>query len=678
MGKAAILVPREEMLLFAHNVLQESENSMDMAVMKVIKTENAVMEARNAAAAGASIIIARGLQYLLIKQYTKIPAVPIAMTSQELALLVNRAKKISRNAVPAIALVGVRNSFSSISHFDELFGVEMREYYIDSSDAAELMRAAEAAAAGVPDVMIGGDVVINTAAAHGIPSLFMSVTEESIRNAIHMARSIDYAANLEKKSNAQIETLLDYSFNGVVWIDLSGNISSMNPLMEQLSGMSEELLKGKHISELSDEFTGDILDQVLKGGKEYSLYISFKSSSVFATIAPIVYENKIDGAVITCNKLQKKAASIASRSDRIGRGGMVLNPLTSARTEFHDILQKSEAMKECVRMARLYAVTDQPVVLTGETGTEKRILAECIHNGSRRSENPFIDVPCEGMTDDEQRIAIFEDKGAFMQCPGGTVMIRNMDELTPANQYRLYQAIYFKVLHRSDIAQLRNIDVRVMVTLRRPLRELWRERKIKSDLYYVLSGLELNVPPLRERQEDLDEQIELAVQTCNERYSRYHVLTSGARKILSEYAWPGNLVQVNSFCDRLILTASQCSIDEIAVKKLLNELYPEATMRREPAFNVYGSSYNAVRPAQNENEAAEADAGGRGLSPESSDSSAVQTFPANILLNDYVLEAGRIAECLRKNGGSRERTAAELGISKATLWRRMKKFGIEF
>ena len=139
---------------------------------------------------------------------------------------------------------------------------------------------------------------------------------------------------------------------------------------------------------------------------------------------------------------------------------------------------------------------------------------------------------------------------------------------------------------------------------------------------------------------------------CCEHYSRFHVLTQGAMKVLSEYPWPGNLFQVENFCERLILTAGKRSLDEIAVRRMLEELYP-----------VDGRGKNEMAGAGGWNPGGAA-AVGRGYGAQGG-------IPA---LPD---EAERIAETLRRLRGNREKTAKELGMSKTTLWRRMKEYGIE-
>lgn len=642
MGKIALLVSREEMLHQAHNILQEKK--FQIQEMRVIGTEHAVMEARRSIADGASIIIARGLQASLIKQYTDIPVVEIVLTAQEMALLVMRARQIVKKARPVIAVVGFTNMFCDMSYFDELYEIELRTYY--AKQGAELPEAARRAVEDGVDLIIGGDTAVAVATEAGVASLFLSMTEDSMRQAFSMAESMEYAMNVEKKTAAQMETLLDYSFSGVIRLDGEGIVTAVNPLMEDIIGRSQEKLKGQDIRSITPMIGEEVLRQVLREGKDYSLFLEWNQTPIFAVLAPVLYEERVDGAIITCHKMKRKAAPAGQveAPKRAGKeGSRALPPLV----RFEDVLQRSKAMQECIRLASLYALSEQPVVLLGEPGTEKRMLAESIHNGSSLRSGPFLDVPCEGLSGEEQRTMIFGERGAALEAQGGTLLIRDVEELTAANQYRLYQLIRFKVCHGADIARLRKVDVRVMVTVRRPLIQLMQQGAISQDLYYLLSGLELSVPPLRERREDLQQKLEETIRDCCERYSRYHVLTNGAREILLNYPWYGNLFQIESFCERLILTGSKRSMDEIAVRRLLEELYPETSsdsvyegwsgLRREPlgGKDDIGSPYDfASEDAQN------------------------------------------IVEALRKYGGSREKTAAELGISKATLWRRMKKYGI--
>ena len=391
MGKIALLVSREEMIHQAHNILQEKK--FEIQEMRVIHTGDTVMEARRSIADGATIIIARGLQASIIKQYTDTPVVEIVLTAQEMALLIMRAKQIAGKEKPVVAVVGFRNMFCDMSYFDELYNIELKTYFADQG--AELPVAVRRAISEGADVVIGGDTAVSIATEAGVPSLFLSMTEDSMRQAFSTAENMEYAMNVEKKTAAQLETLLDYSYSGVIRLDGNGVITAVNPLMEDMIGKKEEELKGENIRKAAPMIGEEAWKRVFEKGEDYSLFFEWGGTPIFAVLAPVLYESRADGAIVTCHKMKKKTvAPEKSRMTQKRENSRALPPLV----QFEDILQKSTAMQECIRKANLYALSEHPVVLIGEPGTEKRMLAESIHNSSIRAQGPFLDVPCEGLS----------------------------------------------------------------------------------------------------------------------------------------------------------------------------------------------------------------------------------------------------------------------------------------
>lgn len=686
MGRIVLLVAREEMLYQAHNILQEKK--FRIAKMRAIKTEDAVMEARQEISQGASIIIARGLQASLIKRYTDVPVVEIVLTAQEMALLVMRARQIVGRPRPRIAVVGFKNMFCDMSYFDEIYEIELCLYY--ASEDSGLRQAAQAAVGNGVDLIIGGDTAVEVATAAGIPSLFLSMTEDSMRQAFATAEQVDYAMNQEKKSAAQVEALLDYSYSGIIRLDGDGRVLAVNSVMEGIIRQQEEELKGRQIQEVVPEIEAGVWQEVLEQGEERTALLEWNRVPVFVVMAPVLYDGRVDGVILTCHKTRKNTQERWDRTEDRGKGAGKERGSLPAMARFGDILQNSEAMKECVRLAKLYALSEQPVVLMGEPGTEGRMLAESIHSSSERSQGPFLDVPCGGLGEERQWSMIFGEHGAARQANGGTLFLQDVDCLASANQYHLYQMIRFRGYYGGNAGGLCRLNVRAVVTVSQPLCRLREQGRLRGDLCYLLSGLELRVPPLRERREDLEQKLEEAFRESCDRYSRYHVLTKGAKKLLEEYPWPGNLYQIESFMERLVLTAQKRSLDEIAVAKLLQSLYPQATCGgRGKAFsgclgwqNCEGmereGNFGFVPGCLTEKGLGEFRKEEKGLS-DSSGQPKEGYMPPNWGYSALVCheESRRIMETLFRMGGSREKTAAELGISKATLWRRMKKYGIE-
>lgn len=632
MGKIALLVPREEMIYQAHNILQEKEQPhmhYENAIMKVVRTKNVVMEARQAIADGASIIIARGLQASLIKQYTDIPVVEIVITAQEMALLVVKAKQILKKERPVIAVVGFQNMFCDMSYFDSLYKIELHTFFAPDNEMLRpvSLQAVEERA----DLIIGGEVAVETATAAKIPSLFLSSTEDSIRNAFSMAESIHFAMRVEKKKAAQMETLLDYSFSGLVNADAQGKITALNPLMEDMLGTGRKKVLGRPLTEVFPDLDPREVERVLRDGRNgYSTFLQVRSTSVFALLAPVLLEDRADGAILTCHKMQRKLTlEQESISKRHSSGFIALG-------QFSDILQDSPAMQACIHKAKLYALSDLPVLIAGEAGTEKRLMAQSIHNAGLRSSSAFVDVSLDGLSDEEQRALLFDEKGAALQADGGTLLLEGGDHLSLSNQYRLFQLIRYRLLCERGLAKTRHLDVRVMVTLDRPgaLEQLTASGLFRTDLYHLIQGLRVEIPPFRTRPEDLKKKLESSIRESCARYDRYHVLTKDAMTRLMAYPWPGNLFQIEAFCERLILTASKRALDERDVDTLLDPL---------------------DLPPQND--------------------LAASPLPKEVQLPDE--RSRQLYETLCRFGGNRMQTAAELGISKATLWRWMKKYGLE-
>ncbi len=631
MSEIALFVPREEMLHQAHDILLTEKYTIKD--MKVVASADAVSEARSALARGTSIIIARGYQASLIKYYTNIPVVEIQLTGQEMGLLITRAKKITKKNRPVIGVVGFNNMFCDMTHFNQIYDIDLRTYFVSNPD--ELSVAINQAINDNLDIVIGGDNAITAASRAGIPSLFLSSTEDSIREAFKMAENMKYVADIDKRSVAQIETLLDYSFSGIVRMDQKGNILVINKIMEEILEKDSAEVEGKPLIEVFKEIDKEKLEETLKEGNEiYSTFIRVNKNAIVIIVAPIKVDNQIDGAILTCHKIKKmKEVEADILRERYLYGYI-------AQGTLEDIPHKSKGMQKNIALAKVYAQSNSPVLLYGEIGTEKELFAQGIHNNSLRKNGPFISINCIGISEEMQTEVLFgntkesekdKEQGALIAANHGTILLSEVDKLSLNNQYQLYKMIRYKSLIRNEIARTMSIDVKIIATTSKNLSILVKQGLFREDLYYLLSGLTIDVEPIRSRPEDLEYLIDNYVKLYCDMYSRFHVLTAGAKKRLLEYPWYGNLIQLESFCDRMILTASHRSIDEAYVVKLLEELYP--------ILGQQNSSKEKI-----------------------------------VIYKDP--EAIKISETLEKYDGNRTLAAEELGISKTTLWRHMKKLGI--
>ena len=632
MSKIAILLPKEYMLEQARNVIREDE--LDIDILKVIKTSDSVYEAREAVEQGAEVVLARGVQAAFIRQYTNIPVAELTLTGQEIGLMIASAKrKVPDKKHPRIALIGFQNMFSDMTYADELFDVELKFYNITAIEqAAEKVDLAIEEGA---DILMGGDTVNALAAQKGFPGQFIDSTEESIRSAIAVAKKMIRTAEAEKNYIAQFETVLDSSYNAIIEIDEQKQIMIVNKAGEELFRKKAEQLQGAALDKVLPELEQRYMDEVLAGKRDSfmtSVYVA--GMPMMLTAAPIQYENQIRGVILSFyrNTVNRKNINTEELHSHYLKGYV-------AHAHFSDMRINSKEMEYCVELSKMYALSRKPVLIIGEEGTEKEVLAQCIHNNSSYKAGPFVTINCSGMTEQMQIERIFgnpnaedesQKKGALAIGDLGTVLISEIEKLSPVCQYRLYRAIRYDSLIQNDLERSQTLDNRIIATTTEDLYQCVKDGTFREDLYYTLNGLVVEIPPLRKRQEDIRAIVEENRVKFTRRYARFPRIAEDAMEVLLSYPWQGNEIQLETFCERMMLTTTKKTITGDFVQFLLEDLYPVQEHRLEDGTKV------------------------------------VYQHP----------EAARLTELLEKHHGNRSAVAKELGISTTTLWRHMKKYGV--
>lgn len=631
MSKIAILLPKEYMLEQARNVIREDE--LDIDILKVIKTSDSVYEARQAVEQGAEVVLARGVQAAFIRQYTNIPVAELTLTGQEIGLMIASAKKkVPDKKCPQIALIGFKNMFSDTTYADELFDIRLKFYDITAIEqAAEKVDLAIQEGA---DVLLGGDTVNALAAQKGIPAQFIDSTEESIRSAIGVAKKMILTAEAEKNFTAQFETVLDNSYNGILEIDENKEIMIVNRAGEELFHKKASQLEGTALGKVIPELEQRYIDDVLSGKRDSfmtSVYVA--GVPMMLTAAPIQYENKIRGAIISLYRNASVRKNDADELHSYYLKGYV------AYAHFSDIRITGKEMEYCVELSKMYALSKNPVLICGEDGTDKEKLAQCIHNNSSYKAGPFVAVNCSGMTEQMQVDRLFgnpdaEDesmkKGALAIGDHGTIVISEIEKLSLLCQYRLYRAIRYDSLIQNDLERSQTLDNRIIAITGADLYQYVEQGRFRQDLYYLLNSLTVEIPPLRKRPQDIRAIVEDCRVRFTKRYARFPKIAEDAMEALAGFGWQGNEIQLESFCERLFLTSPKKTITSDYVYFLLDTLYPVKERISEDGTTV------------------------------------IYQHP----------EAARLTELLEKHQGNRSAVARELGISTTTLWRRMKKYGV--
>lgn len=618
MAKFALLLPRAEMVEPAGRIAREL--GMEVVLNKSVLTEHILEHLEECRALGADILVARGRQASILKANTDLPVVEIRLTGLEIGLLLHRAKNlVPRSERPRVGVVTIPNMVGEIQGFEEVVGIELHTYFVAGVDETE--KGVEQAVADGMDVILGGDFVNACCRRLGKRTLFFEGTEDSLRTSLRNARSVGFASDAERRNTAHLQVLLDYSFNGIIELDAQGVITRSNDMACKILSRDREQLVGLPLSSLMPQEDQDLWTDALARHQElYFSVLSVAGVHVVANAAPVTDWGAEEGMIFSFYEMHK----MERQGERALRERYRLQRYL-AYGRFEDVNHISREMARVVRLARSFAGTTQPIFLRGEVGSGKSLFAQSVHNASPCSKGPFVTFDCGASWQNQWESLARAAKDADT----GTLYLDHLRYLDQGGQHVLCRLIRENVVQLPGEPSPQPVSVRVIVSTSDMELPRMNDGSFLPELAYILAPQQLTLPPLRTRPDDLDQAITMCLDDCVTKLNRYVVLTKEARKVLLDYPWPGNYIQLHTFLERMSLTAPSRTVKDGYVRDLLEELYPgDLPPAREP----------------------------------------LEQPPSE--------EAARIIAALSRWGGNRAEAAAELGMSKTTLWRRMKQYGI--
>ena len=347
-------------------------------------------------------------------------------------------------------------------------------------------------------------------------------------------------------------------------------------------------------------------------------------------------------------------------------------PTIQGKSEFFEMVGVSEKMRQVFKKVAMYAQSDAPVLVTGETGAGKEGIAASIHKLSKRANGPFVTMNCSAITDSlfESELfghekgsftgAIKSHKGRFERANGGTLFLDELGDLPPLSQAKLLRALETSTIERVGAETPIKVDVRVIAATNHNLEKESLNGSFRSDLFYRLSALHIHVPPLRERIEDIEPLIQHFIDLLNKKYGRnVACLTKEAIHLLSQYRWPGNVRELRNLIGRLF---AENQTDVIGLRSL-SDWFQE---RQIAAQYAKDQEYHDVIIPPNRQPIL------LGHNNQLTNTNGIISLPTkgkNItqkkLIDAYRLAGGNITEASRI-----------LGIHKATFYRTMHSLGI--
>ncbi|HHW43138.1 AAA domain-containing protein [Desulfofundulus thermobenzoicus] len=432
----------------------------------------------------------------------------------------------------------------------------------------------------------GVDVLVE---ATGDPEIHMQIHRLKPREtAVMEARALDLMlAVLKEKEKLQearriqgeLAAILDSVMEAIEVADSRGIIKYVNAAFTRITGISEKERIGENIFKTSPDGALAIALRTGRSVMGHRTTVGGSNAEVISNAAPILVDGKMEGAVVVfqqftdimklMDQLHQSTTIIENLSDKFGQ-------VTTSKYSFADILGNSGELRRCIQLAERAARSNSTVLLLGESGTGKELFAHAIHHAGPRRDRPFIKVNCAAIPESLLESEFFGyAKGAFTGAVkskigkfelahGGTIFLDEIGDMNLSLQGKLLRVLQEMEFERVGGTQTIKVDVRVIAATNRNLRELIRQGKFREDLYYRLNVVEIVIPPLRVRKDDLPLLVNNLINKLNRKLGKkVQGLSRDAEEVLYGYDWPGNVRELENVIERVMVTVDE----EILTKK---------------------------------------------------------------------------------------------------------------
>lgn len=337
----------------------------------------------------------------------------------------------------------------------------------------------------------------------------------------------------------------------------------------------------------------------------------------------------------------------ALKNSMILKENIKLKEELSGRFNFNNIVGTSMKIMDVIEKVKRVALTDIPVLITGESGTGKELIAKAIHYNSARKNKPFVAVNCGAIPQNLVESELFghkkgaftgaleDKKGLFFEADGGTIFLDEVGNLNLENQKQLLRVLQEKEIRRVGDTKNIKVDVRIISATNINLKDWIKEGKFREDLYYRLNGITINMPPLRERKEDIPFLVSHFINNYNKMYVKSYVgVSSSAMSMLMNYDWPGNVRELKNIIEASLALSGDNKIIERDVLSQFVEFEGQADLVDTNSNGDYARS--------------------------------LENFEKDYFLN-----------LLRKTNWDIEKAGEIAGINVATIYRKIKKYKLK-
>ncbi len=337
----------------------------------------------------------------------------------------------------------------------------------------------------------------------------------------------------------------------------------------------------------------------------------------------------------------------------------------------------SPVMQQVYRLAKKVAVSDSTVLILGETGTGKEVISTAIHQWSRRCDKPMIKVNCGAIPDNLLESELFGyEKGAFTGASsskpgrfeiadGGTIFLDEIGDISPQLQVKLLRVLQERTFERLGGIKPVSVNVRIIAATNRDLKEAVKAGEFREDLYYRLNVVPIQLPPLRERKEDIEDLVNVFLRSsAGISGCAVKSMSPEAMACLKNYNWPGNIRELENIVERCVVITEDDIIGADSLPPEIISYMPETEASSDGSDS---DSTQPGSPAHTDSAASPSSAAPAGSTSKTADS-------LSSAIDDREREV--IVRALKENGGNKTKTALALGISRRSLHRKIQKYEI--
>lgn len=446
-----------------------------------------------------------------------------------------------------------------------------------------------------------------------------------------------------------VSQILKMTSDGFIITDTEGNVREINKQYADFFGKSRSEIIGKSILNIipnskmidivkhkfsEEDAVHKYIDGEAKGNSVIvsRSYVEDEDGNVVAGVAQVKFKVQ---TLAVAKKLMNEYEELEYYREEFQNQNRVDN-IIGSDTKFREIV------KECLKVAK----TDIPVLLTGETGTGKEVMAKALHTNSLRYDKPFVSINCAAIPFEllESELFGYMDgaftgakrggkKGKFQLANGGTIFLDEIGDMSSSMQAKLLRVLQEKEIEPLGSEKSIPLDVRVVAATRQDLEAKMKDGSFREDLYYRLSVFNIHIPPLRERGGDSLELAEFFLDELNHKYKTYKTFSKAVKVYFLKYQWLGNVREVNNVVQSAYAISTENIID-------INDIPARMLQQEKPAINLDKNKKSLGQ-----------------------------------MVDDYEKEV--ILELLKKHKGNCLEAAKEAGIHKSNFYRKLQKYGIK-